>query len=383
MIIRDLSILDSLINRVRRISYICFCHEYDPELSDYKQIADLLRQNKPFNRIAMNDEITEGDETVNFDVVVGNPPYQINDGGNKASASPIYNHFVGVGKTLGSHYVSMIIPAKWYSGGKGLDTFRTEMLNDPHISKLIDYTNSLDCFPNVDIAGGVCYFLRDVEHSGECVYTNSIDGNSTTTIKPLNKYDILIRYPMADSIIAKVLAHKEDTLDKIVTARKPFGLATSVKPQSTGELTLRYNGGTGLYPREKISVGKQMIDKWKVIISYLTAEHAGQPDKNGQFRVLSTMEVLPPKAICTETYLVAGVFDTNNKAKNYALYLKTRFVRFLIGQVAVSQHITKRCFRFVPIQDFSEEWTDTRLYKKYGLTKEEISFIELIIKLMS
>ena len=126
-----------------------------------------------------------------------------------------------------------------------------------------------------------------------------------------------------------------------------------------------------------------MIDKWKVIISYLTAEHAGQPDKNGQFRVLSTMEVLPPQAICTETYLVAGAFDTDDEARNYEHYLKTRFVRFLIGQVAVSQHITKSCFRFVPFQDFTEEWTDTRLYTKYNLTNEEISFIESIIKPMS
>ena len=350
---------------------------------DYAKIASLLRQYKPFDSITMNDEITEGDEVVNFDVVVGNPPYQINDGGNKASASPIYNHFVGVGKTLGSHFVSMIMPAKWYSGGKGLDAFRTEMLNDTHISKIMDYTNSLDCFPNVDIAGGVCYFLRDIGHSGECVYTNFIGGNSTTTTKQLNKYDILIRYPMADSIISKVVAYEEDTLDKLVTARKPFGLATNVKPQNAGELTLRYNGGTGLYPREEISVGKQMIDKWKVIISYLTAEHAGQPDKNGQFRVLSTMEVLPPQAICTETYLVAGAFDTDDEARNYERYLKTRFVRFLIGQVAVSQHITKSCFRFVPFQDFTEEWTDTRLYTKYNLTNEEISFIESIIKPMS
>ncbi len=322
------------------------------------------------------------DRTVRFDVIVGNPPYQLNDGGNKASASPIYNHFVRIGKHLDSHFISMIMPAKWYSGGKGLDAFRTEMLNDTHISRIMDYTNSLDCFPNVDIAGGVCYFLRDVSHNGACVYTNSIGGNSTTTTKQLNQYDILIRYPMADSIIAKVVDRKEDTLDKLVTARKPFGLATNVKPQDTGELVLRYNGGTGLYPRDVITSGKQMIDQWKVMISYLTAEHAGQPDKHGQFRVLSTMEVLPPKAICTETYLVAGAFDTEDEARHYEQYLKTRFVRFLIGQVAVSQHITKNCFRFVPYQDFTEEWTDASLYKKYGLTQEEILFIESIMKPM-
>lgn len=153
-------------------------------------------------------------------------------------------------------------------------------------------------------------------------------------------------------------------------------------PTEDGELTLRYNKGTGKYPREKITVGKEFVDKWKVMLSYLSAEHAGQPDKSGMFKVLSTMEILPPKYICTETYLLAGVSDSQDVAENILKYLKTKFVRFLVGQIAVSQHITKGCFAFVPQQDFSKPWTDEELYAKYGLTKEEIAFIESMIKPM-
>lgn len=152
---------------------------------------------------------------------------------------------------------------------------------------------------------------------------------------------------------------------------------------STGDIQLRYNGGTGKFRRDSITVGVELIDKWKVIISYLTAEHAGQPDKNGQFRVLSTMELLGPGCVCSETYLVAGSFGTKNEAENYMRFLKTRFVRFLIAQVAVTQHITKSAFCFVPDQDFSQSIDDNGLYSKYGLNNDEISFINKLIKEMT
>ena len=304
------------------------------------------------------------------------------DGGNKASASPIYQFFVEQSKNLNPKYVSMVIPARWYSGGKGLDQFRADMLNDRRMAKLIDYTNSLDCFPNVDIAGGVCYFLWDSVHNGECYFKNISNGTESAIDKYLNEFDTLIRYPIADKIIRKVLAKKEGTLASIVSSRKPFGLATNVRPMDSGDLTLRYNGGTGKFERSSVKVGIEIIDSWKVMISYLSAEHAGQPDKNGQFKILSTTEILPPKTICTETYLIAGSFTSETEAQNYYNYLKTKFVRFLIGQIAVSQHITKSSFSFVPMQDFSKPWTDAELYKKYDLTDEEIAFIESMIKPM-
>lgn len=324
----------------------------------------------------------EGVKTMKFDAVVGNPPYQVMDGGNKASASPIYQFFVEQSKNLNPKYVSMVIPARWYSGGKGLDQFRADMLNDRRMAKLIDYTNSLDCFPNVDIAGGVCYFLWDSVHNGECNFKNISNGTESAIDKYLNEFDTLIRYPIADKIIRKVLAKKEGTLASIVSSRKPFGLATNVRPMDSGDLTLRYNGGTGKFERSSVKVGIEIIDSWKVMISYLSAEHAGQPDKNGQFKILSTTEILPPKTICTETYLIAGSFTSETEAQNYYNYLKTKFVRFLIGQIAVSQHITKSSFSFVPMQNFSKPWTDAELYKKYGLAEEEIAFIESMIKPM-
>lgn len=317
-----------------------------------------------------------------FDVIIGNPPYQLSDGGNGASAKPLYHMFVEQAQKLKPRYMTMIIPARWYSGGKGLDGFRAQMLNDEHIRRLVDFTNSADCFPGVDIAGGVCYFLWDRDHAGLCSYTSNYNGSSVTIDKALNEYSTFIRYPIADGIIAKVRKASECTMDTMVTTRKPFGLATNVEPMQTGDLTLRYNKGSGKYQRSAIRTGAEYIDKWKVMISYLSAEHAGQPDKSGQFKVLSTMEVLPPQHICTETYLLAGWFDSEDNATNLLTYLKTRFARFLVGQVAVSQHITKNCFSYVPIQDFSKSWTDEELFEKYGLTDGEISFVESMIKPM-
>lgn len=317
-----------------------------------------------------------------FDVIISNPPYQLSDGGNGASARPLYHMFVEQAKKLNPRFISMIIPARWYSGGKGLDDFRQTMLNDKCIRRLVDYTDSKELFPGVDIAGGICYFLWDRDHPGICTYTNNFNGNATTIDKPLDEYTTFIRYPIADGIIGKVVSRKEGSMDSMVTTRKPFGLATNVLPTASGDIFLRYNKGVGPYARSMITVGNEHIDKWKVMISYLSAEHAGQPDKSGRFKVLSTMEILPPKYVCTETYLLAGCFNSKEEADNLLSYLKTKFVRFLIAQIAVSQHITKNCFSFVPIQDFSKQWTDEELFMNYNLTQEEIGFIESMIKPM-
>lgn len=207
-----------------------------------------------------------------FDVIIGNPPYQLSDGGNGASAKPLYHMFVEQAKKLKPRYMTMIIPARWYSGGKGLDEFRSQMLNDSHIRRLIDFTNSADCFPGVDIAGGVCYFLWDRDHPGVCEFTNNFNGNVVTIEKALNEYSTFIRYPVADGIISKIISKSEKTMDAMVTTRKPFGLATNVLPMSHGDLTLRYNKGTGPYDRRAITTGTDYIDKWKVMLSYLSAE---------------------------------------------------------------------------------------------------------------
>jgi site-specific DNA-methyltransferase (adenine-specific) len=317
-----------------------------------------------------------------FDVIIGNPPYQLSDGGAKASAKPIYQLFVNQAKKLNPKFLTMIIPSRWFSGGKGLDDFRASMLKDKRIRALVDYTDSADCFPGVDIAGGICFFVWDRDHKGECKVTNILKGNAQTSERALDEFSTFIRYSEAVTIVKKIRLAKEKGMDTWVSSRKPFGLATTDLPIEKGDLTLRYNKGLGKYDSKLVPSGKEMIGKWKVIISYVSYDHAGQPDKDGKRKVMSVIEILPPKTICTETYLVAGVFDNEAQAKNLKLYLETKFVRFLVSQIAVSQHITKNCFTFVPVQDFSKPWTDKELYKKYKLTKEEIAFIESMIRPM-
>lgn len=329
------------------------------------------------------ETIREGSTSMKFDYVIGNPPYQISDGGAGVSATPIYNRFIEAIKTTHPGAICLIIPAKWYSGGKGLDKFREEMLGDRHISTLVDYSNSLDVFPNVDVAGGVCYFVWKEAYNGKCKYTNYRNGKATTAYRDLNEFQTFIRYPVASEIVKKVKEDGELTLDKVVSSRKPFGLATTAKPMKTGDITLRYNGGRGPYKRTEIRVGAEMIDQWKIIISRLTAEHAGQPAKDGKYRVLSTMELLKPGEICSETYLVAGAFDSKEEATNYMDYLKTQFVRFLILQIAMTQQLSKASFAFVPCQVFTRKWTDKQLFEKYDLSSEEVNYIQGMIKEMA
>ena len=329
------------------------------------------------------ETIQEGSTSMKFDYVIGNPPYQISDGGAGVSATPIYNRFIEAIKTIHPGAICLIIPAKWYSGGKGLDKFREEMLGDRHISTLVDYSNSLDVFPNVDVAGGVCYFVWKEAYNGKCKYTNYRNGKATTAYRDLNEFQTFIRYPVASGIVKKVKEDGELTLDKVVSSRKPFGLATTAKPMKTGDITLRYNGGRGPYKSTEIRVGTEMIDQWKIIISRLTAEHAGQPAKDGKYRVLSTMELLKPGEICSETYLVAGAFDSKEEATNYMDYLKTQFVRFLILQIAMTQQLSKASFAFVPCQDFTRKWTDKQLFEKYDLSSEEVNYIQGMIKEMA
>ena len=324
----------------------------------------------------------EGVKTMKFDAVVGNPPYQVMDGGSKASATPVYNYFVEQAKELKPAYVSMIIPARWYSGGRGLDAFRESMLHDHRIRQLFDYSDSNDCFAGVDIAGGICYFLWDENHNGSCEVVNFHNGSRYETLRQLDDNKVFVRYGQALSILNKVKQQTTEFYDSKVSSQKPFGLRTYVVPTEDGDIQLRYNKGIGPFKRDLVTVSLDWIDKWKVIMSYLTYDHAGRADNDGKRRIFSTMEVLPPKVVCTETYIVVDTFDNEIEANNLLQYLKTKFVRFLVAQVTTTQHISKTNFILVPIQDFSKVWTDAELYEKYDLTDEEIAFIESMIKPM-
>lgn len=315
-----------------------------------------------------------------FNLIVGNPPYQLMDGGNNASATPIYNRFVELAKKIRPNYLSMIMPAKWYNGGKGLDEFRKSMLSDKSIQRLFDFVDGHECFPTVDIAGGICYFLWNKNYKGPCNVTTHFNGKVTSMDRDLAECgETFLRHKDEVTIFEKIRSEKS-FLE--VYPRKPFGLATNVKPIVGGDIGLRYNGGLGTYKRQNIAVNADLIDKWKVISSYLTAEHAGETDKNGQKKIISTIEVLKPKVVCTETYLLLATFDTENEAKNFMAYMRTCFVRCIIAMVTSTQHLARSNFRFVPVQDFTKTWTDADLYKKYGLTDEEIGFIESTIKPM-
>ena len=329
---------------------------------------------------------TKNPETIfpdmKFDVIIGNPPYQLSDGGNGASASPLYHRFVRQAQKLKPRYLTMIIPSRWFGGGKGLDDFRREMLNDNHIRVLVDYENASDCFPGVDIAGGVCYFLWDRDNPGLCDVVNVRNNETMHSVRALNEFDTFIRHDQAASIVRKVCAFGEPMMSNMVSSSKPFGLRTFVRPQESGDILLRWQNGEGPYRRDEIIVGRELIDKWKVITSYVGYDHAGNPGKDGKRRVFSKIDILPPGTICTETYLVVGSFDTEQEATKLVAYMKTLFFRFLVAQCMYSHHITKEAYRLVPIQDFSQSWTDEKLYAKYGITDEEIKFIESMVRPM-
>ncbi len=321
-------------------------------------------------------------KNMKFDVIIGNPPYQLNTGSNSAQATPLYDKFVQQAKKLNPRYLSMIIPGRWYAGGMGLDSFRSEMLGDNHIRTLVDYPNARDCFPGIELRGGVCYFLWDSDYKGECKYTNVSGQNKNTMLRKIDEYPIFIRWNQALQIIKKVDYTKDDSLSRIVSAVSPFGLATSVKVESKKQnnyLTLHSSKGVNYIAEDKVITGKELINKNKVLISQLISGNLETPP----FKVISLLKILNPGEVCTHTYLVAGNYENEILAKNLKSYLETKFVRFLLLQSISNMHISRDKFRFVPMQDFSESWTDEKLYKKYKLTKEDIEFIESMIRPMN
>lgn len=315
-----------------------------------------------------------------FDVIVGNPPYQLSDGGFGKSAAPLYHKFVQQAKKLNPSHLIMIIPSRWFAGGKGLDDFRKEMINDKRIKNIVDFENANDCFPGVDIAGGICYFLWEKDYQGDCEFANYVNGNQKLSKRPLNEFPTIIRNSSAVPIIRKVLAMNEPKMNLMVSSRKPFGIATNGRPLKSGDIKLRWQSGEGPYKRSEVNTGIEIIDNWKVITSYVGYDHAGNPGKDGKRKVFSKIDILEPGTICTETYLVIGSFQTKNESINLKNYMKSKFFRFLVSQFMYSHHITKESYQFVPIQDFNEEWTDINLFKKYGLDQKEIELIDNSIK---
>lgn len=322
-------------------------------------------------------------EKMKFDVVIGNPPYQLNDGGGSgSSASPIYHKFLEQAQILDPKHLVMVIPAKWYSGGKGLDEFRSKMLSDKRIRYIADFPDAREVFPDYGPAGGVCYFSWDRDNPGKCVVETFEKRLGTRAERDLDEFETFIRDNRALNIVHKILAKKEGKLSSVVSSRKPFGIESAQKNDPRGDLYLFASGQDGRIRKSNVPKGHELIEKWKILLSKTSSEHAGQVDKAGTKRVFSRIEIMKPGTVCTESYLVVGPFRTKAESERAAAYLKTRFVRFLVSTILLTQNISKSMFEFVPLQDFSKDWTDSALYKKYGIAKDEIAFIESTIRPM-
>ncbi|PKO62821.1 MAG: restriction endonuclease [Betaproteobacteria bacterium HGW-Betaproteobacteria-18] len=340
-------------------------------------------------------ELFGGD--MQFDVIIGNPPYQLNDGGYGTSAAPIYQLFVEQAKALEPRYLSMVIPARWFAGGKGLDEFRESMLADNRLRSIADYLSAADVFPGVGLKGGVCYFLWNRDHPGLCdVSTHFKDWPVSTATRPLmeNGADIFIRFNKGLSILKKVVlvetGQSESLLmpegkrfDRLVSSRKPFALETTFKGRKTkrdGDVLIYQNGGTGYIARDSITAGTELIDKWKIFVGR-AAPGTGNRDTYPH-RILSTPFIGEPGSICSETYLCICPFDSQIEAESALSYLTCRLTRLLILLHKPSQDTTRKVYTFVPTQEWTKRWTDEDLYAKYGISASEIEFIEKVVRPM-
>ena len=328
-----------------------------------------------------------------FDVIIGNPPYQLNVGIEKENyAIPIYHKFIEQAKKLKPSYLTMIIPARWYAGGRGLDEFRDDMLQDNRIAVIHDYPESADCFPNVEIQGGVCYFLWDSKHKGDCLITTHANNISEITMqRPLleDGSKTFVRYNQSVSIVRKVVRNRNyKSFQNLVSTQTPFGLITSYKGnperKSPSDLMMyisgnekAYKGGCAYTPIESITKGHEMVSWHKVYISKAYGGGMAFPHT-----VLGKPFYGCPQSVCNQSYLVIGAFSSRDECENVISYIKTKFFRFMVLQKKNSQDAMRGVYEFVPIQDFSEPWTDEKLYAKYGLTVDEINFIESMIRPM-
>lgn len=316
-----------------------------------------------------------------FDVIIGNPPYQLSDGGAQASAMPIYHKFVMQAKKLNPRYLVMITPSRWFAGGRGLDDYRNEMLNDRRLRAICDYIDASECFPGVEIKGGISYFMWEKDYNGDCTVSTFSGGSVISQMKrPLLEKgsDVFIRYNEAISIFRKVRGKKEPTIDEQISSQKPFGLRTffqGEKVKKDGWIKVYANHNVGYVSPDMISQNAFWIDKHKIILPRAIGSGDSKED-------LVKPIYSEPGSCCTETYVVLGPYHNKNEIDNVMSYIGTKFFHFMLTLKKNTMMAPKTVYSFVPLQDFSHPWTDEMLYKKYGLSDEEIAFIESMIRPM-
>jgi site-specific DNA-methyltransferase (adenine-specific) len=323
-----------------------------------------------------------------FDVIVGNPPYQVaSDGGTRDM--PIYQHFVEQAKRLEPRYLAMVIPSRWMAGGLGLSEFRRSMLGDRRIRDLIDYPNAAEVFPSVGINGGACYFLWDAAHNGQCNFTSVRAGEvNGPTKRNLDEFDVLVRDTRALHILRKVLTHKEPSVNTILAHDKEFGWTSNFdgfrSEERKGDLPLYYirtmKRSVGYISREKVTKSEHLIDTWKLLVPAVGSGR--ERERSGVDLVLGPSLIAPSPSVCTQSFLFFFV-SSRKEAESLQSYYATRFFRFLVSLRKITQHATHSTYAWVPMQSWNRTWTDAELYKKYKLTKDEIAFIESMIRPMS
>ena len=326
-----------------------------------------------------------------FDVIIGNPPYQLNDGGSGTgiSAKPIYHLFVEQAKKFNPRYLTMIIPSRWFAGGKGLDEFRGNMLHDRHMRVIYDYMSSKDCFPGVNIAGGVHFFLWDKGYNGPCtIYNCSANNDPVVETRYLDEFNVFIRDNRALSIIRKFLSSKDECLADHTYTRNPFGFMSKERGNSKPYLNcdnvkLISSGGIGYVKRSSVAKNIGEIDNYKVTIGKIVPSNGEvDTDPANGYKVITSNRIIGPGEIHTESYLLLHGFKKLNEAENFSEYMKLKFPRFMMKHTLSSMNISTQNFVFVPFLDYTRCWSDVQLYERYGLTQDEIDYVEALIRPM-
>ena len=351
-----------------------------------KEIYDRGEELESYSYSFIHSQNPEKLFNMKFDVIIGNPPYQMNDGGSGTgiSAKPIYHKFVEQGKKLSPNYLCMIIPSRWFAGGKGLDEFRESMLQDTRISKIFDFMSSKDCFPGVNIAGGVNYFLWDKNHSGDCEITNINGSTEICMTRKLNQFNVFIRDNFSIKIIEKVIYNCSEFMDESVLPRNPFGFSSKERGLDKvflDSVKLISSGGVGYVPDKMIKQNRELINKYKVTIGKVVPSN-GEVDVSPEqgYKVTTSPRILQKNEIHTESYMLLSTFDSQEEAENFRDYMKLKLPRFLLKQTLSSMNISRGSFKFVPKMDFSEKWTDEKLFEYFKLDYEERETILNIIR---